>query len=131
MKKGKRGQGLSVNAIILIVLGVIVLGVLVLGFTMGWSNFSSYFSTNNVQSIVTACSAACATQSVYDFCSVERTLKTSDIYNGDKVTCNILANLKGDESNEGSAKYKELNPTKTGLPNYNSFGVSCGVKLCS
>ncbi|MBI2044063.1 hypothetical protein HYT24_01740 [Candidatus Pacearchaeota archaeon] len=89
MKRGKQAQGLSVNAIILIVLGVVVLGVMILGFTMGWSNFSSYFSGNNVQSISTACQTACATHSEYDFCTVKRNLKAESSLKD--VTCAYLA----------------------------------------
>lgn len=91
MKGDKRGQGLSVNAIILIVLGVVVLGVMILGFTMGWSNFSSLISGNNVQSISTACQTACATHSEYDFCTVKRNLKADGGVNLKDVTCNYLA----------------------------------------
>ncbi len=98
MNKG--GQGLSVNAIILIVLGVVVLGVMILGFTMGWNNFSSYFSGNNVQSVVTACTTACATHSQYDFCTLKRTVKT-DVTVSD-VTCNTLSM---DENKDTYGKY--------------------------
>lgn len=71
----KRGQGLSVNAIILILLGIAVLVVLILGFTMGWARVLPFIQTNNVDNIKTACDVACATQNKYDFCSQDRTLK--------------------------------------------------------
>ncbi|MEK6819827.1 MAG: hypothetical protein AABY03_01350 [Nanoarchaeota archaeon] len=54
----KRGQGLSVNAIILIVLGIVVLVLMVLGFTIGWSKILPFISTNNADTLVTACSIA-------------------------------------------------------------------------
>ena len=44
VNKNKKAQGLSTNAIILIVLGVIVLAVLVIGFTMGWDFIASRLS---------------------------------------------------------------------------------------
>ena len=87
----KRGQGLSVNAIIMIVLGVVVLAVLILGFTMGWNNIVPWIGGgNNVKTIVTACDVACGTQSVYDYCTFERELKDAE---GKEVeaTCEILA----------------------------------------
>ena len=42
----KRGQGLSTNAIILIVLGVVVLVVLIGGFTIGWGQMAPWIKTN-------------------------------------------------------------------------------------
>lgn len=77
----KRGQGLSTNAIILIVLGVIVLVILILGFTIGWEKISPFISRDNVDTIATQCSLACSTESVYDFCTKERTLKAEGLPN--------------------------------------------------
>jgi len=80
----KRGQGLSTNAIILIILGVLVLAVLIIGFTMGWSTVAPWLSKNNVQNIVTSCETACSTQNLYDYCSRERILKSDDLPNNQK-----------------------------------------------
>jgi hypothetical protein len=86
----KRGQGMSTNAIILIILGVVVLVVLILGFTLGWQKLAPWFSKNNVDTIVTACEASCSTNGIYDFCMVGRNLKAEDTkLKG--VTCNYLA----------------------------------------
>ena len=79
MIDNKRGQGLSTNAIILIVLGVVVLGVLVIGFTMGWEKIAPWISTNNVNTIVTQCGVACSTDSMNSFCTTKRTLKADDV----------------------------------------------------
>ncbi|GIU68530.1 MAG: hypothetical protein KatS3mg001_380 [Candidatus Pacearchaeota archaeon] len=90
----KKGQGLSTNAIILIVLGVIVLVVLALGFTLGWNRILPFISQNNVENIKTACVTACTTQSVYDYCTANRTLKAEDLPGGVKEvknTCNFFA----------------------------------------
>lgn len=70
--KNRRGQGLSVNAIILIILGLIVLVILILGFTVGWNRIFPFVQTNNVQNVATACEIACTTGSVFDYCEVER-----------------------------------------------------------
>lgn len=75
----KRGQGLSTNAIILIILGVLVLAVLIVGFTMGWKTIAPWLEKDNVEQIVTSCGVACSTQSVYDYCSRERELKADDL----------------------------------------------------
>jgi len=71
----KRGQGLSTNAIILIILGVVVLAVLIIGFTMGWDTIAPWLSKDNVQNIVTSCETACVIQNVYDYCTSERVIK--------------------------------------------------------
>jgi hypothetical protein len=73
--KNKRGQGLSTNAIILIILGVVVLVVLIIGFTVGWDKIAPWISSNNVDTIAQQCEVACSTGSVYDYCSMKRTLK--------------------------------------------------------
>lgn len=96
----KRGQELSTNAIIMIVIGVIVLVVLVLGFTIGWDRLLPFVSSNNVQNIQTTCSTACSTNNVYDFCSLNRTLKSSDLPNGQAYgNCTFFS------TNSGFTKY--------------------------
>ncbi len=76
----KRGQGLSINAIILIILAVVVLVVLILGFTIGWNKIAPWIKpSNNVDTVAQACQAACSTNSVYGFCSEIRELKASDL----------------------------------------------------
>ena len=76
----KRGQGLSINALILIVLGIFILVTLIAGFTLGWSQLKSYlgFSGNNVDTVVSQCNNACELQQQYAFCTQERTLKLED-----------------------------------------------------
>ena len=81
----KKAQGLSTNAIILIILGVIVLVILAIGFLAGWDKIAPWIKpSNNVQTIVDACSMACSTNSVYDYCSKERELKAEDLPGGVK-----------------------------------------------
>ncbi|MBU1252290.1 MAG: hypothetical protein KJ905_01675 [Nanoarchaeota archaeon] len=72
--RGKKGQGLSTNAIILIILGVVVLVVLILGFTIGWAKLIPFVQTNNVQNIVTSCETACTTGAQFDWCSTIRSV---------------------------------------------------------
>jgi len=87
--QNKRGQGLSTNAIILIVLGVIVLVILIIGFTVGWGNIAPWLSRNNVDTVVDQCETSCLTQSSYDFCIRKREL-TADDQKLTDVTCNYL-----------------------------------------
>lgn len=90
----KRGQGLSINAIILIVLGVIVLVVLIAGFTIGWSNIKDFIAPgNNVDKVATACETACSLGDQFDYCSTPRNLK-SPSGNLKDVTCNYLSQKK-------------------------------------
>lgn len=70
----KRGQGLSVNVIILLVLGLAVLVILILGFTIGWNKILPFISGNNVDTVVNQCQAACATSSQFGFCVTNRSL---------------------------------------------------------
>ena len=58
---------MSTTTIILLILGVIVLVVLILGFTIGWNKIVPWISSNNVNTIVTSCDAACATGDKYGF----------------------------------------------------------------
>ena len=98
--ENKRGQGMSTNTIILLILGIVVLVVLILGFTMGWGKLAPWLSGNNVDTIVTGCEAACTMGSQYDFCAFERNLKASDLP-GDvksvKNTCEFFATEEGYE----------------------------------
>ena len=68
----KKGQELSTNAIILIVLGVLVLVLLILGFTIGWDRILPFIKTNNVQNVVAACETACSTSAQYDYCNAPK-----------------------------------------------------------
>ena len=78
----KRAQGLSTNAIILIVLGVIILVLLIAGFTIGWANLLPFLSQDNVDTIVRQCETACASSAAFDYCVKEREL----IAEGDNLT---------------------------------------------
>ena len=75
----KRGQGLSTNAMVLIILAIVVLVILIMGFTIGWSKFSGFLGGgDNVDTIATQCGIACSTQSVFGFCAKERELNTGE-----------------------------------------------------
>ena len=92
---------MSTNAIILIILGLVVLVILILGFTKGWGNIAPWLSTNNVDTIVNTCNAACVTGSAYDFCTLGRELKAKDLPIEDvksvSNTCYFFATEEGYE----------------------------------
>ncbi len=87
----KKGQGMSINAVVLIVLAVIILVVLVLGFIVGWNKILPWLGeSNNLESLSTTCSNACAMGSTYNYCSVERDVKDG-VTPKFKATCQDLA----------------------------------------
>jgi len=100
----KKGQGLSTNTIILLILGIVILIVLILGFTMGWEKIAPFLSRNNVNTIVNSCEAACVTGGTYDFCSAPRDLK-SDTEKLTSVTCFFLSEKR---TNYGIAKCESI-----------------------
>jgi hypothetical protein len=92
--KNRRGQGLSTNAIVLIILAVVVLLILILGFTLGWDQLAPWLSSNNVDDVVRACNVACSTGATYDYCTKQMTLKADDLPTGEKEVkgnCNFFA----------------------------------------
>ncbi len=73
LKEAKKAQGLSVNAIILIVLGVLILVLLIVGVTFGWNRIFPFINPPaNVQEISDQCQLKCSTQAVFDFCNLPR-----------------------------------------------------------
>ena len=65
----KKGQGMSISTIILLILGIIILVVLVLGFAVGWNKILPFVSQDNVATVSNQCQVACTQNSVYDFCA--------------------------------------------------------------
>ncbi len=90
--ENKRGQGLSRNAIILIILGVVVLVIMMIGFYAVWGTLAPWLSTDNVDTVIGSCQTACSTQSVFSYCSKERDLKTGK--EEIKTTCYLLERLE-------------------------------------
>ena len=89
----KKAQGLSINAIILIVLGLAVLVILALGFMLGWNKIVPWFGEkNNVDTISKSCETACGSENLYNYCSVKREISdgTSTYKN---ITCYTLGIL--------------------------------------
>ena len=108
----KRGQGLSTNAIILIILGVVVLVVLIIGFTVGFDKLAPFLGNENIDGVVQSCSTACATQSVFGFCTQERNLvdDKGPVDTATGKTCNELSEDPDIESKYGIAKCPNLCP---------------------
>jgi len=100
--ENKRGQGMSTNTIILLILGIVILVVLIVGFTVGFGKIAPFLSGSNVDNIVTACTAACATGGTFDFCETLRELNdgTNDKF---EETCNTLSGDAYADRNYGVA----------------------------
>jgi hypothetical protein len=75
---GKKAQGLSTNAIVLIVLAVVVLVILIVGFTLGWSKFAPWLGGDNVDDVVQQCNVACSTAKTYDYCKKVRDVRLDE-----------------------------------------------------
>jgi hypothetical protein len=71
----KKGQGMSITTVILLILGLVILVVLILGFVIGWNKMLPWISTNNLDTLKNACATSCTTGGQYDFCSVKRDVK--------------------------------------------------------
>ena len=88
----KRGQGLSTNAIILIILGVAVLVMLIIGFIYVWQSLSTRIKQDNITNIVSSCQTSCSTDAGYDFCSKVNTL-IDETSKEIKTTCYLLSTV--------------------------------------
>lgn len=123
-KMNKKGAEGIVWTVVILVLALIVLVVLVMGFTGGWSDLwgriSGFFGGgNNVDSVVQACQVACTTQSTYDYCTRERTIKfeVDENLRTVKLPCNNI-------SSQGGKIVKDIDDKDATLP---STGFSCDI----
>lgn len=87
--ENKKAQGLSRNAIILLVIGIIVLVVLIIGFQQGFSNLAPFLSSNNVDQVQQSCNLACNNNEVQGYCMSGREVNTDD-ETLEEATCNYL-----------------------------------------
>lgn len=87
--QNKRGQSLSINTIIVLILAIAVLIVVIAGFSIGWDKISGYLSAKNVEEVRNSCSIACSTDAQYDFCFARKSLNSEDGKFKD-VTCYYL-----------------------------------------
>ena len=85
----KRGLQLALNTIVIIVLSILILISILVIWNYQTGIFSNFFKNiqgeSNVDSIVTACNTHAAQQGFYEYCCVERDVKTKD--EDFKLTC--------------------------------------------
>jgi len=87
----KKAQGMSINTVILLILGLVILVVLVLGFIIGWDKMAPWLGgKNNLETLQNSCGVSCSTGSQYDFCTVKRQVKDG-VNDKFEATCNDLA----------------------------------------
>jgi hypothetical protein len=91
----KRGQELSTNTIIILVIAVLVLVFIIIGFSIGWNKIFPFINPgNNVKDVADKCSLACSTQDKYGFCTSTRDVKVEQPIDGStsiKATCSVLS----------------------------------------
>jgi hypothetical protein len=93
MLKSTKGQGMSTNTIILLILGLVVLVALIWGFATGWQSFKKITNPTNVDTLIEECQTACGLNQIYSFCSAERTLNVLEEDLEVKTSCKVLATL--------------------------------------
>lgn len=91
--KNTRGQGMSTNTIVLLILGLVLLVALIFGFATGWDAFKKIANPTNVDSIVEDCQTACSLSQKYSFCSSERTLRINEEDLEVKTSCYVLSGI--------------------------------------
>ncbi len=115
-------QRLSVNPIIMIVLGIVVLAILIFGSTMGWKMSGSVVLRGDVDTIEKVCNDACDTQNVHHYCNIKRQIRLDE---------DILKTINTDLVNV--EKYLELGDRKSckELLKYPKLRISDCLSICN
>jgi hypothetical protein len=93
--RGKNGFEMAVTTVIMIVLSIAVLTILIVfvnsqtGFLSRW--FRTHESESNVDSVVSACNALVATESVYSYCCEKKEIIFGGVPKRNNImrTCNV------------------------------------------
>jgi len=91
--RNSKGQGMSTNTIVLLILGLIILVALIFGFATGWKGFVKIISPTNVDSVVDDCASVCGLGNQYSYCSGERILRVNEDDLEVTSSCAVLAGL--------------------------------------
>lgn len=89
----KKGQGMSTNTIILLVLGLIVLAALAYGFATGWSAFQSETGKTNVDEIAEQCKTSCSLDQKFGFCNTDVEIRIQEEDLEYKTSCGVLSTV--------------------------------------
>lgn len=109
--RDKKAAEMTVGTIIIIILALVVLVFLIFGFTRGtgnlFENIRNFFGGGaNVQTVVTACQTACATNSVYDWCKYREVKFEEGGAKTDKSCLDLVSSNVGLETCPGIAVCK-------------------------
>lgn len=121
----KKGQGLQLSTIILIVLGIAVLVFLIFGFYTGWSNLWERITNfaggkSNLDTIKQGCAVACTGQAQSDWCNDVRTVRF-----GKEVTVAGVNDGKAYKSRTGTCEdFVTKSKEYPGL-SVDSCGITC------
>ncbi len=89
----KKGQGMSINTVILLVLGLILLGVLIFGFVTGWESFQKQIGKTNVDKIVEECSTSCSINQEFSFCNNDVDIRFQEQELEYRTSCGVLSKV--------------------------------------
>jgi len=89
----RKGQGMSTNTIILLILGLAVLAALIIGFSGVWKNFTQSTGATNVDEIAEQCKTTCSLNEKFKFCSSDTTIRIQEEELEYKTSCGVLATV--------------------------------------
>ncbi len=106
-KMVKKAQSLSINTIILLILGVLILVIIIAGVSIGWKEMwerigGSQTAKSTIDAVIQSCSLQCSSQQVNEFCRTKKNVKGAEDIGipSAQYTCDILRNiLKGRSPN--------------------------------
>lgn len=137
LPKNRRGQdGSPVGTIIAVIMAIFILVMVIFAATGTFGNLAFWLPKDNIQTMVTQCTAACSPTSVYNFCRTERTLRIpGDILIDGKKTreikgnCSFFVNTaKGTLNDLATFKYTNADAGRTAFAGFEQYGFSsCSV----
>lgn len=71
-RRGKRAQGLSITALVLIVIGIVILVLLILGFTIGWDKLLKkfgIFASTTLADVAQRCNIDAQSRNAVSYCT--------------------------------------------------------------
>jgi len=127
----KKGQGLSLTTIILIVLGLAVLVFLIWGFSTGWGSLWSTITQigggdANVDDVKRGCELACSTQAKDAFCTQSRTMKFGE----ERDIIDSTPDEEKDESSDEKSVKSVSGSCKQLVNRYGNLGIADCPGLC-
>lgn len=114
-KLNKKGFELVFSTWVIIILSILMLVFLIYFFAMGSGSFldniKGYFSKTNVDSVIKSCNFLVDSNSGYEFCCDEKTLKyKEDSFKEIEITCDEFSKLEiSNNEIKGNIKCSDIN----------------------